>query len=215
MFTANWYDTAHQRLKQSYSKFMFIASVGAVVATGLGAVFSPPYVESPYTLREKKVVSVQISQDDIYIPPPPSEIAAPEMAVTEIEASDDADAEDTIGITDFNPFEPPSVPVAGNTAPEAFVAYDTPPTLVQSVEPEYPDMAQSAEASGSVMVIVVIDENGKVISATIDQSQSTAMEALEEAAIAAALKFLFNPAKQRDRAVKARIGIPFDFGIQD
>jgi len=212
MFTSDWYDTAHQKLKQNYPKFMFGASVCAVIVTGLGAVFSPPYVESPYQLREKKVVSVRITED-IYIPPPPKDIVAPEMPVQEIEASDDADAEDTIGITDFNPFEPPSIPQVSAAAPEAFVAFDSPPVLVQAVEPVYPDLAQSSEATGSVMVIVVIDENGKVVSASIDTSSAT--EALEEAAIEAAMQFLFEPARQRDRPVRCRIGIPFDFGLQD
>lgn len=211
MFTNDWYETAHQRLKLDYPKFMFAASVAAIVVCGLGMVFSPPYVESPYTLREKKMVAVSFSEQ-LYIPPPPSDIAAPELPVQEIEASDDADAEDTIGITDFNPFEPPSVPHANTSAPEEFVAYDSPPEVVYSEAPEYPEMAQESEASGTVWVIVVISEEGKVISAEIHKSD--AAPALEEAAIEAAFKFLFNPAKQRDRAVRCRIMIPFDFGLE-
>jgi TonB family protein len=211
MFTTNWYETAHQKLKLNYPKFMFGASVAAVVVCGLGMAFSPPYVESPYQLREKKMSAVTISEQ-IYIPPPPKEFAAPELPVQEIEASDDADAEDTIGITDFNPFEPPSIPQASSSAPEEFVAFDSPPEVVYSEAPEYPEMAQESEASGTVWVIVVINEEGKVVSAEI--SESDAAPALEEAAIEAAYKFLFNPAKQRDRAVRCRIMIPFDFGLE-
>ena len=113
--------------------------------------------------------------------------------------------------TDFNPFQPPSIPTATATTPDDFVAFDSPPRLVHAEQPEYPDLARQAEAEGTVMIEVTIDENGRVIAARVFSSDT--IEALESAALAAALKFLFEPAKQRDVPVKCRIHIPFGFGL--
>ena len=209
-FTPNWYDTAHQQVKQKYPKYMFISSLAAIVLTGLGMVFSPPYVASPYQLRQRKMLVVNV-QTDIFVPPPPKEISAPEMPMQDIEATDDADAAETIMDTDFNPFQPPSIPTATATSPDDFVAFDSPPRLVHAEQPEYPDLARQAEAEGTVMIEVTIDENGRVIAARVFSSDT--IEALESAALAAALKFLFEPAKQRDVPVKCRIHIPFGFGL--
>lgn len=210
MFTPDWYQAAHQQLKLKYPRYVFGASLAALVLTGLGMVFSPPYIESPFQLRERKMVAVNI-QTEIYIPPPPKDIVAPEMPVQEFEASDDADAEDTIGVTDFNPFEPPSIPQATAAAPEEFVAYDSPPQLVHAEPAEYPELAQSAEMSGTVKVVVTIDANGRVINARV--LWSDANEMLEQAALAAAMKFLFRPAMQRDTPVPCQITIPFGFSL--
>jgi TonB family protein len=210
MFDPHWYDSAHQQLKFRYSRYMFFAALCAIALTSLGAAFSPPYIPTPYQLRERVAVTVELP-DNIYIPPPPADIARPEIA-REFEESDDADATETIAPTDFNPFEPPEIPQAP-AAPENFVAYDSPPVLIHAEAPEYPDLAMSAESEGVVEVVVVINESGRVISATV--LRSTATEMLQQAALEAARKFLFKPAMQRDVPVKCRIAIPFDFGLND
>jgi TonB family protein len=210
MFIPEWYETAHQRFKRMYPRIMFVATVAAVALTGLGAIFSPPYVPSPYELRERKMQAVEFNTE-IYIPPPPKELTAPEMPVQEIEASDDADAEDTMAITDFNPFEPPAIPRGSGSGPEEFVAFDSPPVLVHAEAPEYPDMAQQAESVGTIEVVITIDENGQVIHARI--ARSTASEMLEQAVLRAARKFLFEPARQRDVPVKCQIMVPFNFSL--
>lgn len=210
MFTPDWYQSAHQQLKLKYPRYSFVASVLAVVLTGLGMVYSPPYIPTPYQLRERKVVAVSIQQD-VFVPVIPKSIEAPDAPVQEVEATDDADAVETIGITDFNPFAPPEVPTAGAVRPEDFVAYDSPPVLVHSEEPEYPDLAREAEAEGTVSVVVTIDVTGRVIDARVQESDT--ITALEEAALAAARKFLFEPAKQRDVPVPCQIAIPFTFSF--
>jgi len=211
MFAPNWYETAHQRLKLKYPRYMFFASLAAIVLTGMGAVFSPPYIPTPYQLRERKAVAVQ-TPDEIFIPPPPADIARPEITTRAFEESDEADVTETIAPTDFNPFEPPEIPTAP-PAPEEFVAYDSPPVLIHSEAPEYPEMAMQAESEGTVSVVVVINESGRVINAYVQSS--TANELLQQAAVEAAKKFLFKPAMQRDVPVKCRIMIPFNFGLND
>jgi protein TonB len=208
MFAPNWYDSAHEKLKQRYTRYMFYASLGAVALTGMGAVFSPPYIPTPYQLRERTAVSVELP-DEIVVPPPPADVARPEIARA-FEESDEADATETIAPTDFNPFAPPEIPSAP-PAPEEFVAYDSAPQLIHAEQPQYPELAMQGEAVGKVEVVVTIDENGRVVDAYV--ASSTANEVLQRAALDAARRFLFKPAMQRDVPVKCRIMIPFNFGL--
>ncbi|MCK4415469.1 MAG: energy transducer TonB [Candidatus Eisenbacteria sp.] len=208
MFAPDWYESAHEKLKQRYTLYMFYGALGAVVMTGLGAAFSPPYIPTPYQLRERTAVSVELP-DEIVIPAPPADVARPEIARA-FEESDEADATVTIAPTDFNPFAPPEIPQAP-PAPEEFVAYDSPPKLIHAEQPDYPELAMQGEAEGKVDVVVTIDENGRVIDVYI--ASSTANEVLQRAALEAARKFLFRPARQRDVPVKCRIMIPFNFGL--
>ncbi len=209
-FTANWYETAHQKVNQRYPRCMFVSALGALALTGLGMVFSPPYVSNPYQLYEPPIRIINV-QPEIFVPPPPKAISAPEMPMQDIEASDAAGAAETIPDMDYNPFEPPWIPAATAAEPPDFVPFDSDPVPVHAEEPEYPDLARQAEAEGTVVIEVTIDENGRVIGARVFSSDT--MEALESAALAAARKFLFEPAKQREVPVKCRIHIPFTFAL--
>ena len=209
MFTPDWYESAHQQLRLHYPRNVFAAFVLALAVLGLGTVYSPPYVPAPYQLRERRVAPVDV-QTEVVVPDAPPDIGVPpEAPVREVEAADDAGAVETIGITDFNPFAPPDLPPAGPARPESFVAYDSPPVLVHAEEAEYPDLARAAGAEGTVTVLVTIDVTGRVIEAAV--SRSNTVPALEAAALAAARRFLFEPAKQRDVPVSCQIEIPFAF----
>jgi protein TonB len=168
----------------------------------------PPIEIQPYRLREKKMQAIDIP-DEIVIPPPPKEIERPALP-TELEVSEDVSMEETIPETDFNPFAPPEI--QENTGGgEAFYAFDTPPTPIKTVAPEYPDLARQAGAEGTVMIEVTINEAGRVIAARVIKSNT--ISSLEEAAKKAAMGWLFSPAKQRDVPVKAKIAIPFEFHL--
>jgi TonB family protein len=108
--------------------------------------------------------------------------------------------------------------VLGSLAPpaggqEAFVAFDTPPERLLEVRPEYPTLAIEAHSQGVVLVLVTIDETGKVIEAVV--VSSNVIVPLEEAAIKAARATPFRPAKQRDVPVKARVVLPFRFALTE
>jgi protein TonB len=97
--------------------------------------------------------------------------------------------------------------------PEAFVAFDTPPERLLEVKPEYPTLAIEAHSQGVVLVVVTIDETGRVIEATV--VSSNVIVPLEEAALKAARATPFRPAKQRDVPVKARVVLPFRFALTE
>ncbi|NNF07458.1 MAG: energy transducer TonB [Candidatus Eisenbacteria bacterium] len=199
---------ANYAFKSKYTKTLEISTL---IALGLHliAVFSVPPMEiTPYSLKEPEMVAIEIP-DDIIIPPPPEEVERPQIP-TEMEISDDVDADDTIPETDFNPFAPPEIPEETATT-TSFYAFDSPPKPIKTAAPEYPELARAAGAEGVVHVEVTIDESGRVVAARVVRSDT--IKSLEEAARKAALDWLFTPAKQRDTPVKAKIVIPFEFNL--
>lgn len=75
--------------------------------------------------------------------------------------------------------------------------------------PLYPETAKRMRQAGLVTVEVVIDENGKVISATAANGPST----LREAAIQAALRARFSPTKLSGQPVKVFGTITYKFAL--
>jgi TonB family protein len=113
--------------------------------------------------------------------------------------------------------EPPPSPTEPSTQPSA-----APKPILRPVSggvlngsavflppPMYPDTAKRMRTSGVVTVEVVIDENGKVISATAENGPST----LREAAIKAALRARFSPTKLSGQPVKVFGTISYKFSL--
>jgi protein TonB len=193
------------------AKYMRTLEITLLIAVGLHvlAIYTVPPIElKPYSLKEEKLIAIEVP-DDIVIPPPPEEIERPVLP-TEMEISDDVSIEETIPETDFNPFAPPEIPEETGSG-DAFYAFDSPPVAIKKEAAVYPELASAAGAEGTVLVEVTIDKNGRVISARVVQSDT--IKSLEEAAKKAAMGYLFSPAKQRDVPVKARIVIPFEFRL--
>lgn len=92
-----------------------------------------------------------------------------------------------------------------------FVVWVDDPVVVRRVPPEYPDLAQRAEATGTVEVVVTIDREGFVRDAAV--LRSSAIGVLEDAALDAARRWRFRPARQRGVAVEARTVLRFRFSL--
>jgi len=75
--------------------------------------------------------------------------------------------------------------------------------------PTYPETAKRMRTAGVVTVEVVIDENGKVISATAENGPAT----LRESAIQAALRARFSPTKLSGQPVKVFGTISYKFSL--
>jgi protein TonB len=94
---------------------------------------------------------------------------------------------------------------------QEFHAFDEPPVLIRSQTPRYPDLARQAGIEGTVLLSVLVDEDGKVSDVSVIQSDVTT--AMEKAAEEAVKNFYFKPAKQRTVPVKAHIAVPIRFKI--
>lgn len=91
-------------------------------------------------------------------------------------------------------------------------SFDEYPQVLVSVRPTYPEAARRAEIEGVVVVLVEIDERGDVSPVGVAKADH---ELLVEAAVEAARKFKFIPAKKDGVPVRLEIAIPFIFCLED
>ena len=72
-------------------------------------------------------------------------------------------------------------------------------------------MARTAGIEGQAVVEALVDVDGSVADARILKSSGNT--SLDQAAVDAALRSKFSPAKQRDKAVRVWVSIPFRFTL--
>ena len=86
-----------------------------------------------------------------------------------------------------------------------------PPELTHFEQVAYPAEAAEQRLEGNVVLLLDIDESGRVTGATVKES---AGHGFDQAAQGAALKFVFRPALRRDQPVKSRILYRYSFHLQ-
>jgi len=99
----------------------------------------------------------------------------------------------------------------GLPGPEDYVAFEKEPELVSPPDPEYPEIAREAGVEGTVLVRVLVGEDGFVKDMIIIQS----VPMLDEAAADAAWTAVFKPALQKDRPVAVWMVIPLEFSLHE
>jgi len=87
---------------------------------------------------------------------------------------------------------------------------DQKPEIIFKASPYYPEAARKSGTEGTVVVEIVVNKKGKVISAEAVKSVPT----LDEAAIKAASKCTFKPAKKDGKCVQVRMKIPYKFKLK-
>jgi protein TonB len=78
-------------------------------------------------------------------------------------------------------------------------------------EPAYPDIAREAGVEGTVMIRVLVGEDGFVKDMMIVQS----VQMLDDAAVNAAQTAVFKPALQKDKPVAVWMVIPIEFSLRN
>jgi len=209
MWTSDWDSSAHAILSRRYRRHMIVAALLALGVTGLGAAFAPPYAPAPYTPRETPPPPPPPLPEPI-IPPLPA--AVPESAVFTGAIAISPDAPDAVPlpaklIDELFKLRPVVV-----APPEARIVPDQLPVPIQLVQAVYPPLAMQLGAEGLVVVLVTVDEMGRVIGAVV--SSSNTIESLEQAALEAARKCLFQPGMQGHVPVRCQVEIPFEFRLR-
>jgi TonB family protein len=97
---------------------------------------------------------------------------------------------------------------AGTTSPTVDAL--TPPKLVTFVDASYPTGAKAAGLQAEVDLQIAIDATGKV---TDVRTAAPVGNGFDEAAVEAARKFVFEPARRGDRAIPARIRYRYVFEL--
>ena len=201
---------ANQKFKAGYNRYLRNALYATLVLHFVGIYFSPPFEFKPYVLKEQEFIAIDTAED-FELPPPPKEIDQPVVPIA-AEEGEEVDEDTEIAPTSFDRIEnlPPPPPPPSESSSE-FYAFDEPPVMIRFVPPSYPALARQAGIEGTVLLRVVVGTDGKVESASVIQSDVT--PAMEKAAMAAARKFLFKPAKQRTVPVRASMAVPIRFKL--
>lgn len=196
-------------LKESHAIYLRMALLVSIMLHGV-VLFAVPYFEPNVQPRsyEDVIIEDMEAPPEVEEPPPEQRPALPVEAESEEE---EEQAVETITETDFDPYERIDRPIAPEPETPEFVAYDTPPMLVRYVKPEYPDIARKAGIEGTVFVRVLVDVDGTVLDARIEKGIN---EALDRAAVDAAMKSKFTPAKQRDKPVRVWVTYPVRFTLK-
>ncbi len=108
--------------------------------------------------------------------------------------------------TEGSPTYPDVIP-----EPNTFVPAEKYPEAVKRVEPDYPVVAVKAGIEGTVTVQVYVGASGRVRKAVV---LKTSAEILNDAALAAASKWVFTPALMNRSPVGVWVSIPFRFKLQ-
>jgi protein TonB len=149
-------------------------------------------------------------------PPPPQRPQIP-IATESEDIPEDVTIMDTDLDLDAPPPPPPPPPGARQRQEDSpiFMAWEEAPELIRStqVKPEYPPIARKAGVEGKVILQIVIDEQGNVLTADVVFSQPSGI--FEEAAIKAIMQWKFKPAKQRDKPIKVRMAWPMEFSLKE
>ena len=166
---------------------------------------------------------------------PLASIEAPQIAASEPEATapmvaepPPASAENPPALQQRDPAaiesqaeQQPSEPKPGEAAPLLEIPVSRDPTYyavslldeyprpLRPVEPRYPQQATSKGISGTVTLLLLIDEAGKLDEISVVQAKPEGI--FDEAAIAAFRDMRFSPARKDGRAVRSRVRITVGF----
>jgi TonB family protein len=132
----------------------------------------------------------------------PADGAMPRFTIA-LGASPDADSAGTRGAT------PAGALAADEPVSEALV--DTKARLIFGLSPAYPDAARERAAEGDVLLDLVIDAGGAVESARVVRGVDPS---LDVAALQAAQRFRFDPARRAGRTVAVRMRWSVQFRLR-
>jgi protein TonB len=82
---------------------------------------------------------------------------------------------------------------------------DVHPSALQVIQPAYPAEATSANVAGSVVLLLLLDESGKVQDISVEEASPPGY--FEKSALEAFRNARFSPAQRQGRVVKSRMRI--------
>jgi len=194
-----------------YARAIRMATALALFLTMLAFLVLPKeFVVQPYQLKR----SVEMIMEAL--PPQLEQMAEQPKAVvqTAVPVAAASEAEVTAQTIDATTFKEVVKQTTETDIPVVpFWKVEIKPTPVNIPVPTYPDMARSAGIEGKATVEALVGTDGSVSDARILQSSGNS--SLDAAAVDAAMRSRFTPAKQRDKPVRVWVSIPFRFTLQN
>lgn len=167
----------------------------------------------PPSLMQQQTTAVKVevkTQPKVAMPVPvPDEEAVEEtIATTEEMSAGSSNLGLALGSSDSLVIDAGDI---GLPSPDDYVAFEKAPELVKIDPVVYPDIAREAGVEGTVMVRVLVGDDGFVKDMIIIQS----VPMLDESAADAAWTAVFKPALQKDRPVAVWMVIPLEFKMHE
>ena len=167
----------------------------------------------PPSLMQTQTTAVKVevkTQPKVAMPVPvPDEEAVEEtIATTEEMSAGSSNLGLALGSSDSLVIDAGDI---GLPSPDDYVAFEKAPELVKIDPVVYPDIAREAGFEGTVMVRVLVGDDGFVKDMIIIQS----VPMLDESAADAAWTAVFKPALQKDRPVAVWMVIPLEFKMHE
>ncbi len=155
----------------------------------------------------------------IPVPVPDAEVSPEQTIATQTELSniganvgDGSGSGAQVDLGDFKVDKEVERELKLDEPPADFVPFEQEPVAVKQVSPKYPDIALRAELEGTVFLKMWVTKEGKVKKAVILKSDA---EVFNQAAIDAAMQWVFTPALQQKKPVDVWVSVPFRFRLKD
>ncbi|MCP4571800.1 MAG: energy transducer TonB [bacterium] len=203
--------SANDRFKQNYPRYLRWALLMAILLTALGVWLMPRYEPVPYKPRAEEIQIINIYEAPVIEEKiKPREVPLPPRNIEPV------DDEDPGGVDELPPWitDPwtPVPPANPNlTSDDGFVASSANPLLRLQPKADYPEIARKAGLEGTVLVNVLVGMDGMVDEAVVTHGVHPL---LDKAARRAALRCVFEPARQRTLKVKAWVAVPYRFRLR-
>jgi protein TonB len=158
--------------------------------------------------------------DEIDLPPEPAALVRPAAPVASPDVSPDV-LPPVVSWNDYKELPPPppaATPARSEGAAIPFTPWDVPPKLLnpdevlRALERAYPPLLRDAGITGTVGLLVHIDEKGRFLEARIGTSSGYA--SLDAAALGVSEGFRFRPAQNRDVPTAVWTSLPVTFEIR-
>lgn len=196
---------------------------------------APPPPPAPIEVQKPDPAPAPVQPDqpptpgDFVTPRPPEDVPTGlppvdpnDTPISQADVTGDGHEGDVIGTPPAHPTPPTGTTTANGdgTAPMLPENVSVLPELASRPEAErmlqraYPALLRDAGITGRTVVMLIIDREGKVEPGSVSV-QATTHDAFREAAIRAAEKFRFRPARLNGNAVPVIISLPIEWRLQN
>lgn len=197
--------------KAMYGVRLRVGLFSSVIIFAMLFVFVPYEEPQAYELKRDIATIIEYIPTEIdHIDEPPPQDRPNVVA----EAADQVNDETQITIDNTDLIENPIriTPIGPDIEIVPYYKLEVKPKPVYSAVPLYPELPLKAGIEGTTVVKMLVDIDGRVIEVKILKSSGNQM--LDQAAIAAAMKSTFTPAKQRDKLVRVWVARPVRFQLK-
>ncbi len=197
--------------KLMYGVYLRAGLLASLIIFILAFLFVPYAEPEAYKLKREIVTMVEeiTAQMEKFEEPPPLE--RPKVAVEAESEVAEEELVETIAATEFEEDLIRTMPTGPEIEIVPYYKVEVKPKPIYQQKPRYPDLARRAGIEGQAVVKALVDIDGSVMDVQILKSSGNQM--LDEAALSAARRWRFSPAKQRDKFVRVYVSIPINFRL--